>query len=145
MLKKKKYSISKNWSRELNKHCSKENTQMAKRHMKRCVRKHLTGGFLCAVLDLSGILCSLLNPEYSRIKRRGKPLLGAEESRHFLCQFFYMVISTLFLFMNHMVKVTTTLSLSFIWMISCFLLSFDFISAENSYLVRQYKYLHNVE
>lgn len=22
------------------------------------VRKHLTGGFLCAVLDLSGILCS---------------------------------------------------------------------------------------
>jgi len=31
------------------------------------VRKHLTGGFLCAVLDLSGILCSL---------RKGKPLLG---------------------------------------------------------------------
>ena len=30
------------------------------------VRKHLTGGFLCAILDLSGILCSLL-----RIKRRG--------------------------------------------------------------------------
>ena len=26
------------------------------------VRKHLTGGFLCAVLDLSGILCSLLIP-----------------------------------------------------------------------------------
>ena len=47
------------------------------------VRKHLTGGFLCAVLDLSGILCSLLIPEYSGIKR-GKPLLGAEESRHFL-------------------------------------------------------------
>ena len=49
-----------------------------------CVRKHLTGGFLCAVLGLSGILCSLLIPEYSGIKRRGKPLLGAEESRHFL-------------------------------------------------------------
>ena len=31
------------------------------------VRKHLTGGFLCAVLDLSGILCSLLIPEYSGI------------------------------------------------------------------------------
>ena len=30
------------------------------------VSKHLTRGFLCAVLDLSGILCSLL-----RIKRRG--------------------------------------------------------------------------
>jgi len=49
-----------------------------------CVRKHLTGGFLCAVLDLSGILCSLLIPEYSGIKRRGKPVPGAEESRHFL-------------------------------------------------------------
>jgi len=48
------------------------------------VRKHLTEGFLCAVLDLSGILCSLLIPEYSGIKRRGKPLPGAEESRHFL-------------------------------------------------------------
>ena len=48
------------------------------------VRKHLTGGFLCAILDLSGILCSLLIPEYSGIKRRGKPLPGAEESRHFL-------------------------------------------------------------
>ena len=29
-----------------------------------------------AVLDLSGILCSLLIPEYSGIKRRGKPLPG---------------------------------------------------------------------
>ena len=48
------------------------------------VRKHLTGGFVCAVLNLSGILCSLLIPEYSGIKRRGKPLPGAEESRHFL-------------------------------------------------------------
>ena len=48
------------------------------------VRKHLTGGFLCAVVDLSGILWSLLIPEYSGIKRRGKPLPGAEESRHFL-------------------------------------------------------------
>ena len=40
------------------------------------VGKHLTGGFLCAVLGLSGILCSLLIPEYSGIQRRGKPLLG---------------------------------------------------------------------
>ena len=51
------------------------------------VRKHLTGGLLCAVLDLSGILCSLLIPEYSGIKRRGKPLPGAEEYKHFLHQF----------------------------------------------------------
>ena len=49
------------------------------------VRKHLTGACLCAVLNLSEILCSLLIPEYSRIKRRGKPLPGAEESRYFLC------------------------------------------------------------
>ena len=33
------------------------------------VRKHLTGGFLCAVLDLSGILCSLSIPEYSGINK----------------------------------------------------------------------------
>ena len=31
---------------------------------------------MCAVLDLSGILCSLLIPEYSGIKRRGKSLWG---------------------------------------------------------------------
>ena len=48
------------------------------------VRKHLTRGFLCAVLDLSGTLWTLLIPEYSGIKRRGTPLgAGAEESRHF--------------------------------------------------------------
>ena len=37
------------------------------------VRKHLTRGFLCAVLDLSGTLWPLLIPEYSGIKRRGTP------------------------------------------------------------------------
>ena len=31
------------------------------------------------VLDLSGVLCSLLIPEYSGIKRRGKPLLGLRD------------------------------------------------------------------
>ena len=46
------------------------------------VRKHLAGGFLCAVLNLSGILCSLLIPEYSGIERQASP--GAEASRHFL-------------------------------------------------------------
>ena len=47
---------------------------------------------MCAVLDLSVVFCSLLIPEYSGIKRRGKPLggvgegsAGAEESRHFVC------------------------------------------------------------
>ena len=60
---------------------------------------------MCAVLDLSGILCSLLIPEHSGIKRRGKPLPGVEESRHFLHYFFSTVISTLFLLVSHMVKV----------------------------------------
>ena len=40
------------------------------------VRKHLTRGFLCGVLDPSGTLWPLLIPEYSGIKRRGKPFLG---------------------------------------------------------------------
>ena len=40
------------------------------------VRKHLTRGFLCAVLDLSGTLWPLLIPEYSGIKRRGTPFPG---------------------------------------------------------------------
>ena len=59
------------------------------------VRMHLTGGFLCVVLDLSGNLWPLLIPEYSGIKRRGTPFLGAEESRHYLCCFLIMLISTL--------------------------------------------------
>ena len=42
----------------------------------RIVRKHLTRGFLCAVLDLSGTLWPLLIPEYSGIKRRGMPFPG---------------------------------------------------------------------
>ena len=50
-----------------------------------CQEAFNTGGFLCAVLDLSGILWSLLIPEYSGIKRRGTLFPGAEESRHFLC------------------------------------------------------------
>ena len=54
-----------------------------KRNIKICVRTHLREAFLCAVLDLSGILCFLLIPEDSGIKRRGKPLPEAEESRHF--------------------------------------------------------------
>ena len=45
-------------------------------HKSRLVRKHLTRGFLCAVLDLSGTLWPLLIPEYSGIKRRGTPFPG---------------------------------------------------------------------
>ena len=36
----------------------------------------LKGGFLCAILDLSGNLWPLLIPEYSGIKKRGMPLPG---------------------------------------------------------------------
>ena len=46
------------------------------------------GGFLCAVLDLSGILCLLLTPEYSGIKWSSKLLLGAE-----VCMNFHTVIN----------------------------------------------------
>ena len=40
------------------------------------VRKHLTGGLLYAVLDLSGIFWPLLISQYSGIKRRGMPFPG---------------------------------------------------------------------
>ena len=47
------------------------------------VRKHLTRGFLCAVLDLSGTLWPLLIPEYSGIKRRGTPGLRNPGISHY--------------------------------------------------------------
>ena len=48
------------------------------------VRKHLTRGFLCAVLDLSGTLWPLLIPECAGIKRRGTPFPGLRKKpRHF--------------------------------------------------------------
>ena len=50
--------------------------QVLEDQLSSAVRKHLTKGFLCAVLDLSGILWPLLIPEYSGIKRRGMPFLG---------------------------------------------------------------------
>ena len=40
------------------------------------VRKHLTRGFPCAVMDRSGNLWPLLIPEYSGIKRRGTSFPG---------------------------------------------------------------------
>ena len=43
---------------------------------KATVRKHLTRGFLGAVLDLSGTLWHLLIPENSGIKRRSMSFLG---------------------------------------------------------------------
>ena len=46
------------------------------------VRKHLTRGSLCAVLDLSGTLWPLLTPEYSGIKRRGLGLRNAGISHY---------------------------------------------------------------
>ena len=53
-----------------------KNQEQAGTHLGSAVRKHLTRSFLCAVLDLSGTLWPLLIPEYSGIKRRGKPFLG---------------------------------------------------------------------
>ena len=63
------------------------------------VRKHLTRGFLCAVLDLSGTLWPLLIPEYSGIKRRGMPFPGLRNPgiSHYGDKYHL-------LFMNHTVK-----------------------------------------
>ena len=95
------------------------------------VRKHLTRGFLCAVLDLSGTLWPLLIPEYSGIKRRGTPFPGLRNPGILI-----KVISTLFLLMNHTVKG----ELSLIGIALCFVKSgiLIFIFAENNYFVRQY-------
>ena len=101
------------------------------------VRKHLTRGFLCAVLDLSGTLWPLLISEYSGIKRRGTPFQA----------FLITVISTLFLFMSQMVK-GDCLQLSLfdrdhlMFYKSGILI---FIFAENNHLVRQYICTHHVD
>ena len=52
-----------------------ERLEISSRKSEIVVRKHLTRGILCAVLDLSGTLWPLLIPEYSGIKRRGTPFL----------------------------------------------------------------------
>ena len=58
--------------------------QVRKQQLNRtCIRKHLTKGFLCAVLDLSGTLWPLLIPEYSGIKRRGTPGLRNPGISHY--------------------------------------------------------------
>ena len=71
------------------------------------VRKHLTKGFLCAVLDLSGTFWPLLIPEYSGIKRRGRPFPGLRNP------------GIPFLFMSHMVK-GDCLQLPLIGIVLCF-------------------------
>ena len=40
------------------------------------VRKHLTRGFPCAVMDRSGNLWPVLIPEYSGVEGKGMPFLG---------------------------------------------------------------------
>ena len=50
-----------------------DNIQSIQQPMQLNIKKQPTGGFLCPVLDLSGILWSLLIPEYSGIKKRGMP------------------------------------------------------------------------
>ena len=54
----------------------KSSSKEKKKKLQDGCHEALTGGFLCAVLDLSGIFCSLLIPEYSRVKRKGKPFPG---------------------------------------------------------------------
>ena len=50
-----------------------DNIQSLHKSMQLNIKKQPTGVFLCAVIDLSGILWSLLIPEYSEIKKRGMP------------------------------------------------------------------------
>ena len=81
------------------------------------------GGFLCAVLDLSWILCPLLIPEYSGIKWNCKLLQGAE-----VCMHFHTVISN-YLWPSSFLRTIwkkwlfTTLSLSYerlhVFLITC--------------------------
>ena len=96
------------------------------------VRKHLTRGFLYAVLDLSGTLWPLLIPEYSGIKRRDTPFPPDWRIQAFLIT----VISTLFLLMKRWLFAT----LSLIGIVLHFVKSgiLIFIFAENSHLVKQY-------
>ena len=82
----------------------------------------------------------LLIPEYSVIKRRGKPFPGLRNPGISFVKFFNTVISTLFLLMNHMVK-SDCLQLSLFNMnrlMFCKSGILIFIFAENNYLVRQY-------
>ena len=94
------------------------------------VRKHLTRGFLCVVLDLSGTLWPLLIPEYSGIKRRGTPFLGLRNPG--------------ILFMSQMVK-GDRLQLSLFdrdRLMFCKSGILIFVFAENNHLVRQIIYTH---
>ena len=114
------------------------------------VRKHLTGGFLCAVLHLSWILCPLLIPEYSGIKWSSKLLPGLRNACTAFLSFsirWEVTIYDLLPFYEPYGKSNYLQpSLSYQWPhVSLTTCTFLFISAENSYLVRQYKHPHNVE
>ena len=101
------------------------------------VRKHLTGGFLCAVLDLSGILRSLLIPEYSGIKRRGNQ---AFPSLVFQYGDKYRLPS------YEPYGKSDCLQLSVFNMDRLCFVSLEFSSlSENNYLVRQYICPHHVD
>ena len=95
------------------------------------VRKHLTKGFLCAVLDLSGTLWPLLIPEYSGIKRRGTPFPGLRNpglahysDKYSLPSYEKVIVCNSLFDRDH-----------FMFCKSGILI---FIFAENSHLVRQY-------
>ena len=114
----------------------------------RGVRKHLTGDFLCAVLDLSGILYSLLIPEYSGIKSRGKPFPGGWGIQAFPSLVFLYGDKHPLPFYEPYGKsdyLQPSLFDMDCLMIICKSGLLIFISAENSYFVRQCKYLYNVE
>ena len=96
-------------------------------------------------MDLSGILCSLLIPEYSGIERRGKPLPRLRNPGISFVSFLYSGKYPLPFYGPYGKSDHLQLSLFHKDDLKTFLVSFDFVSAANSHLIRQYKYLHNVK
>ena len=104
----------------------------------RSVRKHLTRGFLCAVLDLSGTLWPLLIPEYSGIKRRGTPFPGLRNpsishysDKYPLPSYEKVIVCNSLFDRDHLMSCKSGILI--------------FIFAENNHLVRQYICPHHAD
>ena len=106
--------------------------------MYKTVRKHLTKGFLCAVLDLSGTLWPLLIPEYSGIKRRSTPFSGLRNpgishysDKYPLPSYEKVIVCNSLFDRDHLMFCKSGILI--------------FIFAENNHLVRQYICLRHVD
>ena len=109
------------------------------------VMLHLTGGFLRAVSDLSGVLCSLLIPEYWGIERGGKPLRGLKNPGTSFVSFpvqWWVPSSSSWTYGKWL---STNLSLLYGSPMFCKSGVLIFIFAKNNDFVRQYIYTHRVK